>query len=62
MNIEKFMDFFRSEKFDETASIEQRKELFLQCLLGSSDITVELLNELLEAYCVENIKIKKVSK
>lgn len=51
------MEYFRSEKFDQEISVDDRVEIFLQCLMGSSDITKELLEELFQDYSVENLKI-----
>ena len=65
MNRQKFMQYFRSEAFGENMSVEDRKEIFLQCLLGSSDITKDLLQELFNDYSVDNLailEIKKVTK
>lgn len=54
---ELFMSQFRDDDFLNSLSTENREELFLQALPGSSDITVELLKELLADYDVDNIVI-----
>lgn len=63
MNRQKFMEYFRSQKFDEQITVDDRIEIFSQCLMGSSDITKELLEQLFQDYSVENLKIitKEVS-
>jgi len=52
-----FMAFFRDTEKLNTLSPNDRIEIFKSILLGSSDITVELLEELLNDYGVENILI-----
>ena len=52
-----FMSFFRdNEKLNEL-STDDRIEIFRTILLGSSDLTKELLNDVLSDYCVENLEI-----
>ena len=36
---------------------DDRVEIFRTILLGSSDLTVDLLNEILGDYCVDNIEV-----
>lgn len=57
MNRQQFMDFFRSEENDLT--IEDRIEVFRYIMLGSSDFTIELLNEIFEDYGVQLEAITK---
>lgn len=45
-----FMSYFRSDKYAEEITADDAKEIFLTCLKGSSDITPELLNQLLAEY------------
>lgn len=52
-----FMDFFRNEEQLNTLSVDDRIEVFQTILLGSSDITRELLNDLLYIYSVDGIQI-----
>ncbi|MCT9244367.1 hypothetical protein KTH25_20180 [Acinetobacter baumannii] len=47
MDREHFMDFFRNDEKLEQLTPDDRIEIFLNVLLGSSDIDVKLLNELL---------------
>lgn len=54
---EDFMNFFRdSEKLNELTP-DDRIEIFRTILLGSSDLTRDLLNEILNDYSVENIEV-----
>lgn len=45
-----FMNFFRNDVSIETLTVEDREEIFRTILLGSSDLTVELFNEILNDY------------
>jgi len=60
INREDFMNFFRDEEKLNTLSSDDRVEIFLQILQGSSDITKELLNELICDYNVHNLKISQI--
>lgn len=60
INREDFMNFFRDEEKLNTLSSDDRVEIFLQVLQGSSDITKELLNELICDYNVHNLKISQI--
>ena len=60
MNREDFMDFFRNNEKLNTLSADDRVEIFLQILQGSSDITKELLNELIFDYDVHNLRISQI--
>jgi hypothetical protein len=54
---EDFMKFFRdTEKLNEL-SVDDRIEIFRTILVGSSDLTKDLLNEILGDYCVDNIEV-----
>ncbi|MDD2385216.1 MAG: hypothetical protein PHP52_00350 [Bacteroidales bacterium] len=57
MNREDFMSFFRDDEKLNTLSSDDRIEIFLQILQGSSDITKELLDELICDYNVNNLNI-----
>jgi hypothetical protein len=48
-----FMDFFRDDEKLNTLSNDDRIEVFRTILAGSSDITVELLRELVDDYDVD---------
>lgn len=52
-----FMAFFRDDEKLNELSVNDRIEIFKTILLGSSDITKELLDEVLSDYCVENLEI-----
>ncbi|WP_348798417.1 hypothetical protein [Flavobacterium adhaerens] len=54
---EDFMGFFRdTEKINEL-TVNDRIEIFRTILVGNSDITADLLNEILEDYCVSNLEV-----
>ena len=54
---EDFMKFFRdNDKLNELTP-DDRVDIFRTILLGSSDLTVNLLNEILDDYSVENIEV-----
>jgi hypothetical protein len=56
-----FMDFFRDDEKLNTLSNDDRIEIFRTILSGSSDITVELLRELVDDYNVCDININPAS-
>ena len=54
---EDFMKFFRdNEKLNEL-SVDDRIEIFRTILIGSSDLTKDLLNEILDDYSVDNLEV-----
>lgn len=53
-----FMSFFRDDDKLNQLTVDDRIEVFKSILVGSSDITVELLNELLSDYNISDITIK----
>jgi hypothetical protein len=54
---EDFMKFFRdTEKLNEL-TVDDRIEIFRTILVGSSDLTKDLLNEVLGDYCVDNLEV-----
>ena len=59
MNRDDFMNFFRNDEKLNSLSADDRLEIFIQVLTGSSDITEELLNELLSDYGVSDLKVIK---
>ncbi len=59
MDREHFMDFFRNDEKLEQLTPDDRIEIFLNVLLGSSDIDVKLLNELLNNYDISNIVLSE---
>lgn len=60
ISTEDFMKFFRdTEKLNELTS-DDRVEIFRTILVGSSDITMNLLNDVLQDYCVENLEVIEI--
>ena len=58
---EDFMKFFRdTEKLNELTP-DDRVEIFRTILLGSSDITMDLLNEILGDYSVDNLEVIEIN-
>jgi hypothetical protein len=54
---EDFMKFFRdTEKLNEL-NADDRIEIFRTILTGSSDLSKDLLNEILVDYCVDNLEV-----
>jgi hypothetical protein len=51
---EQFMEFFRRDDFQSLITPDDAKEIFLNVLPGSGDITQKLINELLSNYPVTN--------
>ena len=47
---EEFIEYFRSDRYSEELKDYYKKELFLSSLAGSSDITSELIEELVCQY------------
>lgn len=62
MNRDNFMRFFRDNNMLNSLSVDDRIEIFSTILLGKTDITFELLNNLLIEYDVEDLEIKKEKK
>ena len=60
INREDFMRFFRDDEKLNTLSTDDRIEIFLQILQGNSDITKDLLNELIFDYEVHNLRISQI--
>ena len=54
---EAFMNFFRDTEKLNQLTPEDRIEIFRTVLLGSSDLTKELLNEILRDYSVEHLDV-----
>jgi hypothetical protein len=58
---EDFMHFFRdTEKLDELTP-DDRIEIFRTILLGSSDFSIELINEILVDYAVDHLEVLEIS-
>lgn len=52
-----FMKFFRNTEKLNQLTPEDRTEIFRTVLLGSSDLTKDLLNEILRDYSVEQLEV-----
>ncbi len=57
---EDFMNFFRDDDKLNELSVDDRVEIFRYVLIGSSDFTKELLDEILSDYCVDNLEITEI--
>ena len=57
---ETFMQFFRDDEKLNELTTDDRDEVFRTILLGSSDITKELLEDIISDYSVENLEVIKV--
>ena len=57
MDRNQFMNFFRDNDKLNLLSADDRVEIFKTILLGSSDITKQLLDELIIDYYIENIEV-----
>jgi hypothetical protein len=56
-----FMKFFRDdEKLNELTS-DDRVEIFRTILLGNSDFSKQLFDEILADYCVDNLKVIEIN-
>ena len=56
-----FMNYFRDDEKLQELSVDDRIEIFRTILLGSSDITKDLLNDILSDYNVSNLEIIEVN-
>ena len=57
MTREDFMKFFRDDEKLNELTVDDRVEIFRTILVGSSDLTKDLLNEVLGDYCVDNLEV-----
>jgi transcriptional regulator with XRE-family HTH domain len=57
---EDFMNFFRDDEKLNQLTADDRVEVFRTGLIGSSDFTKELLNEILSDYCVCHLEIVEI--
>ena len=55
------MNYFRDDEKLQELSVDDRIEIFRTILLGSSDITKDLLNDILSDYDVSNLEIIEVN-
>ncbi|MCL6461443.1 hypothetical protein SAMN05444372_11198 [Flavobacterium micromati] len=58
---EDFMKFFRDDEKLNELTVDDRVEIFRTILVGSSDLTKELLNEVLGDYCVDNLEVIEIN-
>jgi hypothetical protein len=61
MSRDDFMDFFRDDDKLNQLSVDDRIEVFSTILLGSSDFTKTLLDEIFRDYCVSNLEIIEIN-
>lgn len=57
---DEFMEFFRDTIKLNQLTPDDRVEIFRTVLLGSSDLTMNLLNEILSDYSVDNLEITEL--
>lgn len=57
MTRDDFMAFFRDDEKLNTLSVDDRIEVFRTVLIGSSDLTADLLNQVLGDYGVEGLEV-----
>ena len=57
---EDFMNFFRDDEKLNELTVDDRIEIFKYVLIGGSDFTKNLLDEILSDYCVENLEIIEI--
>jgi hypothetical protein len=50
MHRREFMEYFRSTQFDNELSVDDKLEIFTQCLAYIPDNFVEIVNEILSDY------------
>ena len=58
---EGFMKFFRDTEKLKELTPDDRVEIFRTILLGSSDFSKDLLNEVLGDYCVDNLEVIEIN-
>lgn len=57
---EDFMKFFRDDEKLNELSVDDRIEIFKTILIGNSDVTKDLLNNILVDYSVYNLEIIEI--
>lgn len=58
---EDYMKFFRdTEKLNELTP-DDRVEIFRTILVGNSDLTIDLINDVLADYCVDNLEVIEIN-
>lgn len=53
MNRREFMEYFRSIKYDEELTVDDKLEIFVQSLAYIPDNFIEIINEILGDYSAE---------
>lgn len=61
MTRDDFMAFFRDDEKLNTLSVDDRLEVFSTILAGSTDLTADLINEVLRDYCAEGVIVAEDS-
>jgi hypothetical protein len=51
------MEFFRDDEKLNELTVDDRIEIFRTILIGSSDLTKDLLNEILGDYSIDNLEV-----
>ena len=57
---EDFMSFFRDDEKLNELTVDERIEISKTILVGSSDLTKDLLNEILGDYSVSNLEVIEI--
>ena len=57
---QEFMEFFRDDEKLKGLTADDRVEIFRTILIGGSDLTKDLLNEILSDYSVSNLDVIKI--
>jgi len=57
MSREEFMEYWRSDESSEELTVDDRMEIFTEAPVGASDITKEVLDNILVDYCITNLEI-----
>jgi hypothetical protein len=52
-----FMEFFRDDEMLNLLSVDDRIEIFSYILLGSSDFTKKLFDDIFSDYCVSHLEV-----
>ncbi|TDE47031.1 hypothetical protein E0I26_02785 [Flavobacterium rhamnosiphilum] len=59
---EDFMKFFRDDEKLNELTPDDRIEIFRTILLGCSDFSNQLFDEILSDYCVDNLEVIEINK
>jgi len=57
---QEFMEFFRDDEKLNELTADDRVEIFRTILIGGSDLTKDLLNEILSDYSVSNLDVIEI--